>query len=587
MITLATNSDDNRRYGDERDDGGSGLNQGLNNLKNNNQQASQLGADASKEVSKGVANASNQAGQQAVQVAVEGAKAAGETGASVATGVSTGTAVGGPIGAAVGAAWGLRHTIVKVIGAFAIIILAFCSFFYTLPDVVFYSVFGLDGGNNEANMTIESTYSDLAEAIQVLIDDAYEETYENAKKKIQQSGYDFDISLENMTDNAKNSAHYDVAHILAAYSVMLEDDETPSKDDLLDKLDNYKNSFFPITSEVKTEEVVVPVEYWTYKPVTINYVVSKTLTGYINGEPYYFYNLGKKTVYVQDELCSTKEPMEIDNYVRVTCEVPIMRNGMAVDTTYYTCYEFVGKKTVTPTKEEQEYLAVTINSFQNSVINQAFGVDGTAQYKNTTQTVNDVIETKTLGLKYAIYGAVNTGDSVPLTDAELLAMVDRLDCCETRKELVKTGLSLVGKVPYFWGGKSPAGWNEEWGQPKVVTASGSSSTGQIRPYGLDCSGFTDWCYKTTLGITLYEGSWKQVQNCHPIDESDLKPGDLGFLFKSDGVTTSHVLMFVDYDDEGNRVWVHCTYPEGVVVNTPYYDYKLKLYRPNNVVYGDE
>lgn len=97
-----------------------------------------------------------------------------------------------------------------------------------------------------------------------------------------------------MTDNAKNSAHYDVAHILAAYSVMLEDDETPSKDDLLDKLDNYKSSFFPITSEVKTEEVVVPVEYWTYKPVTINYVVSKTLTGYINGESYYFYDLDKK-----------------------------------------------------------------------------------------------------------------------------------------------------------------------------------------------------------------------------------------------------------------------------------------------------
>ena len=41
--------------------------------------------------------------------------------------------------------------------------------------------------------------------------------------------------------------------------------------------------------------------------------------------------------------------------------------------------------------------------------------------------------------------------------------------------------SLVGKVPYFWGGKSPAGWNDEWNTQKLVTAAGSTTRGIPMP----------------------------------------------------------------------------------------------------------
>ncbi len=41
----------------------------------------------------------------------------------------------------------------------------------------------------------------------------------------------------------------------------------------------------------------------------------------------------------------------------------------------------------------------------------------------------------------------------------------------TRKALIRTALSLVGRVPYFWGGKSAAGWNEDWNKPRLVSAS--------------------------------------------------------------------------------------------------------------------
>ena len=58
-----------------------------------------------------------------------------------------------------------------------------------------------------------------------------------------------------------------------------------------------------------------------------------------------------------------------------------------------------------------------------------------------------------------------------------------------REAVVRTACSLVGKVNYFWGGKSLVlGWDSRWGELRQVTAAGSSTTGTYRPYGLDCSG---------------------------------------------------------------------------------------------------
>lgn len=46
--------------------------------------------------------------------------------------------------------------------------------------------------------------------------------------------------------------------------------------------------------------------------------------------------------------------------------------------------------------------------------------------------------------------------------------------------VVRTACSLVGKVNYFWGGKSLViGWDVRWGELRQVTAAGSSTTGDL------------------------------------------------------------------------------------------------------------
>ena len=171
-----------------------------------------------------------------------------------------------------------------------------------------------------------------------------------------------------------------------------------------------------------------------------------------------------------------------------------------------------------PEMETVEYVVCTIHPFDQSVILDAFGVDVDATYDQFSITYGEAILNMSNALKMTMYGTASDGSVPPISDAELNLFLASLDCSGKRKELMRCALSLVGRVPYFWGGKSAPGWNSEWNTPKLVTSAGSSSTGTIRPYGLDCSGFTEWVYQTALGVTLYDGTWNQWDATHAITE---------------------------------------------------------------------
>lgn len=237
-----------------------------------------------------------------------------------------------------------------------------------------------------------------------------------------------------------------------------------------------------------------------------------------------------------------------------------------------------------PTVETIYYVECTIHPFDQSVILAAFSINTDAQYNQFSITCGEAIHNMATALKLTMYGTVTGGSVPPITDVELASFIANLTCSDTRKSLMNAALSLVGRVPYFWGGKSAAGWNDEWNTPKLVTSAGSSSTGTIRPYGLDCSGFTDWVYKTALGTSLHAGSANQWDNSTAISKEQLLPGDLGFMAAPGTVAVNHVLMFAGKDASGNLLWVHCSSGSGVVLNSPSY---VKFYRrPIGVDWGD-
>ena len=136
-----------------------------------------------------------------------------------------------------------------------------------------------------------------------------------------------------------------------------------------------------------------------------------------------------------------------------------------------------------------------------------------------------------------------------------------------RETIVLTAYQLLGKVTYFWGGKSLVlGWDSRWGTPTTVTAPGSGSTGKVLPFGLDCSGFVDWTfYNATNGAYLPGrggGAASQHGYCTNIAWTDALPGDLVFY-----ADDSHVGIVCGYDSVGNILVIHCSGGQNGVVVT--------------------
>lgn len=447
------------------------------------------------------------------------------------------------------------------------------------------SVFGLNGTPPVEGATLETSYSELSSVVSAVIDAGYDKSLARVEEIIANGGYDYDLSMDALVNYAQSSAGYDVSYILAAYSASLQQKDT-SVEDMVQKLSAVGGDMFPITYVVKEHANLVPVRYVTYKPETVTVVTAIQPAGIVNGVPKYNYTTEQRTYYVQDEARESEVEITVAAYKVVTITVPIYLNGSIVGVEQKTCYQENGTQTLSPTTEIIQYAACTIHPFNNRVIARAFDINLSAEYPTFKITYGTAIQNMANALKMTLYGSLGTGSSVPLTDAELLELVGQQTCNDTRKHIITTALSLVGKVPYFWGGKSEPGWNDEWNTPKLVTAAGSTSTGTIRPFGLDCSGFTDWVYRTALGVSIQAGSWGQYTNSTPISESELLPGDLGFLMNAQG-TTSHVLIFVGYTDEGLRQWVHSESGTGVHVSTPRYDSELVLRRPGNVDFSQD
>ena len=170
--------------------------------------------------------------------------------------------------------------------------------------------------------------------------------------------------------------------------------------------------------------------------------------------------------------------------------------------------------------------------------------------------LEELIQPKYQDLFMALTGSYQ---DIELSPDEVAKIMENLpaDLSEARREVVLTAYQLLGRVHYYWGGKSLViGWDSRWGMPMEVTAEGSSTTGTVRPFGLDCSGMVDWVFYNQSGgqyvIGHGGGATAQHSYCTPIDWSDAQPGDLVFYPED-----SHVGIVCGFDSSGNIMIIHC------------------------------
>ena len=125
-----------------------------------------------------------------------------------------------------------------------------------------------------------------------------------------------------------------------------------------------------------------------------------------------------------------------------------------------------------------------------------------------------------------------------------------------RQNVIRAAFSLLGKVPYQWGGKpSHPGYDNSWW----------SFLPNGKQKGLDCSGFVQWCFMTAgYGRDVTDkilSTYDIRRNLEDITRTELMPGDIG-LMKNDSQGTNHTGIYL-----GDGKWIHCSSSgKGVVIN---------------------
>lgn len=172
----------------------------------------------------------------------------------------------------------------------------------------------------------------------------------------------------------------------------------------------------------------------------------------------------------------------------------------------------------------------------------------TEEAKEAARSLNGADWFKRYGITIS---AINVRN--PLSESEINAYLDRMpaDTSQQRKDIVSFALHSVGKVPYYWGGK-PSGSGYESNNFGALMV--PDTRGRVLR-GLDCSGWINWVYWSVLGSPLPGESTGTLIGCgERIARSELKPGDIIVRIGAD----AHVIMFIEWADNGNMVVVHET-----------------------------
>ena len=346
----------------------------------------QLGKNAAKKaMAKGVEATTNAAANN-VNAAVNAGKA-------VAT-IAKGTAAGGPWGAIIAAAWSLRHTLFKILVCICLAVLFVIVVVVALPSIMWDSFW--NGGNDTTieDNSFDATYMQMVWSISEVTNQGYQCSTDKVNEIILNGGYDYDTSMNAIVDKTLESEGYDVCYILAAYSASMMQHNTDEVD-MIAKLGSVVGSMYPVTYVEKYTERVIPASYQTYRPITVTVV-----TEISNGN----YQTESRTLYVPSDIKSTTQAIEVTKYRSVIVSIPVISDGAIVGSEEVSYYEPDGVESIVPSSETVKYAECTIQPFDNSVINTAFGIDSDAAYAGTSYTYGEVIQYLTEALKLTLYG---------------------------------------------------------------------------------------------------------------------------------------------------------------------------------------
>lgn len=302
-----------------------------------------------------------------------------------------------------------------------------------------------------------------------------------------------------------------------------------------------------------------------YLDLITAYMIARDKTGLTDGDLYELplveASIEKKTVeeYVPEKIAAYKardgDVYELtgNTYISEPMEVPVYEKRTDG---FYDLTEQV--KQINPKKRSVSYGQVSLCGMTYKDILEQYGVadeESVTRFKTQKRKLEDIVSGK--GLSESVFISTIRTD---LLSEDIKAYIASLNADHTlssrRKYLLSRAVSMVGRVPYEWGGKPTNGsYDSRWW---TINGSGKQK-------GLDCSGFVQWCFfdsqllASLTKIKELTSTSTILINTTAITEADLQPGDLGLLHNGTSPTTNHVGIYM-----GDGYWIHCSSSSGTV-----------------------
>lgn len=126
----------------------------------------------------------------------------------------------------------------------------------SLPSIVFNNIFHTDPSTVDPNgpTEISANFDDLSAVVSDCIQAGYDAALARVDQIIADGGYDYELSMQAVVNNALVSADYDTCYALAAYSASMAQRGT-TKADLQNKLNAVADQMYSVTYEVKEAQV--------------------------------------------------------------------------------------------------------------------------------------------------------------------------------------------------------------------------------------------------------------------------------------------------------------------------------------------
>lgn len=352
---------------------------------------------------------------------------------------------------------------------------------------------------------IKTSISNATYLLEDAIQKSWNEAENEVRKAVVSQGLDYRLTMDSFYEQDNPYLETDYLELITAYMI------AKKYSDEMEKSDLYSLPFIQLSINVDTAEEYEPKEVPVYQ--------SRDGTDYEV--------IGTEYIY---------EPIEEPVYRKIS------------DNTYEMTED---TQMIELESKEVNYGEISLCGLSYKDILTYFNVNTEKcidEFKKTKAKLESIVSGK--GLSESVFIQTMQTGLITQEISEYLRTLNDADLTYERKALIRRALTLVGRVPYEWGGKAKNGdYDNTWW---TIKTNGKQK-------GLDCSGFVQWCFMddsilpNLSKIENLVSTQTMLKNTKQITMSELEPGDLGFLHSGNAGTTNHVGIYL-----GNHYWVHCS-----------------------------